>query len=86
MRNSIKAGDLVTLKSFVHRKNWERVGFVQWTRGNYAAVRWVSDGTSITHPDLSKFPVTQRDITELEAFSVSEDIKSPEGEAASKFW
>ena len=72
MKNEIKAGDLVTLKNYVHRTNWEKIGFVQWTQGNYAAVRWVSGQASLSAEDLSMFPVTQRDLSELEVFRLQD--------------
>ncbi|MCA9450820.1 MAG: hypothetical protein KC931_27100, partial [Candidatus Omnitrophica bacterium] len=70
-----------SLKSFVHRKSWERIGIVQWTRGHYAAVRWVSCEASLVDLDLSRFPVTQRDTSELESF-VAEDTSCGDSDRA----
>lgn len=69
MQEAIKTGDLVTLKPFAHRRSWEKVGRVQWTRGSYAAVRWVELDRGIPEEDFSRLPVTQRSLGELEVFS-----------------
>ena len=71
MNKTIEPGDLVVLKSFVHRKPWEKTGIVQWTRGEYAAVRWVEREESFNNLEISKFPVTQRGISELELFAAT---------------
>lgn len=79
MQEAIKTGDLVTLKPFAHRRSWEKVGRVQWTRGSYAAVRWVELDRETAEEDLSSLPVTQRSLAELEVFSEEDavTIRSP---------
>jgi hypothetical protein len=55
---------------------------VQWTKGNYAAVRWVSCEDSFHSDDLSNLPVTNRDLSELEVFSsIETPVKSKGGRA-----